>query len=204
MERVAKYFLIGITIIGGGLLTAAIIFAVSFAKAFGLFDKNYSVQELHEEYLYKEKEIDDLIKYYYSIKPDKRVEIEFENDEILRRLVVQSERDSLKYYQQWDVKINGIQKTDVGKELGWNEDDFKSLKEKLDEANCISIADGEPVKVGFKRSGLGKYFFNIFYKKETDRSLFNDGCQYILINNKLALEYGGGAIGPQCFPKQKN
>lgn len=116
--------------------------------------------------------------------------------------MVQSQTDSSKYYQQWDVRIKDIEKTDIGKELGWNEEKFRLLKEKLDDANCISIADGEPVQVGFKRSGLGMYFFNIFQKKETDRNLFNDGCQYILINNKLALEYGGGAIGSQCFPKQ--
>lgn len=70
MEKVVKYFFIGIAIVGGFLLIAAIIFTFYFAKAFGLFDKSYSVQELREEYLYKEKEIDDLIKYYYSIKPN--------------------------------------------------------------------------------------------------------------------------------------
>ena len=39
-------------------------------------------------------------------------------------------------------------------------------------------------------------------KPETDRSVFNDSCQYILVDKSLALEYGGGAIGPQCFPRK--
>ncbi len=28
---------------------------------------------------------------------------------------------------------------------------------------------------------------------------YNDSCTYILLNNKLVLEYGRGAIGSQCF-----
>ncbi|MBP2618769.1 hypothetical protein [Chryseobacterium jejuense] len=86
--------------------------------------------------------------------------------------------------------------------MNWTEDEIKILKEKLDNANCISIKDGEPVKIGFKRSGLGMYSFNVFQKRDTDRSIFNDGCQYILRNHNLALEYGGGAIGQQCFPNK--
>jgi hypothetical protein len=32
------------------------------------------------------------------------------------------------------------------------------------------------------------------------RAEYDDGCNYILYNDKVALEYGGGVIGTQCFP----
>ncbi|WP_415325448.1 hypothetical protein [Chryseobacterium sp. MMS23-Vi53] len=201
MEKVIKYFFICVAIIGGLLITSAIVFSFMFFNAFGGFDKDYSVEDLKEEYVAKEKEIDDLILYYHSIKsPNKTIEIEFKDDEVLGRLLVHPKNDSLKYYQQWDINVEGLQNTAIGKELGWTENELKTLKEKLDKANCISIEDGEPVKVGFTRSGLGMYSFNVFQNKESNRNKYNDGCQYILVNNKLALEYGGGAIGSQCFP----
>jgi hypothetical protein len=201
MSNVLKYIFIGLVIIGGLFIVGFLILNFMIASAFGTFDKSYSVEELKDEYVLKEREIDDLIKYYHKIKPsDKTIEIEFENDEVLGRLSVHSKKDSLKYYQQWNVRLAGLQNTIIGKELGWNEEELKILKEKLDKANCISIEDGEPIKIGFKRSGLGMYSFNVFQNKESNRNEYNDGCQYILVNNKLALEYGGGAIGSQCFP----
>ena len=85
--------------------------------------------------------------------------------------------------------------------IGWNRTTLITLKEKLDDANCIQIESGEPTKIGFKRSGMGMYSFNVFDKPITDsvRNLFGDTCNYIIVSDKLILEYGGGAIGPQCF-----
>lgn len=86
--------------------------------------------------------------------------------------------------------------------MKWSEDEVTELKIKLDKANCISVEDGEPIKIGFKRSGLGMYSFNIFQDIQTDRSEYSGKCEYIMIDRNLMLEYGGGAIGPQCFPKE--
>jgi hypothetical protein len=87
--------------------------------------------------------------------------------------------------------------------IGWNRTTLKNLKEKLDNANCIQIESGEPTKIGFKRSGMGMYSFNVFEKPITDsqKTLYRDTCSYIIASDRLILEYGGGAIGPQCFYK---
>jgi hypothetical protein len=88
--------------------------------------------------------------------------------------------------------------------LNWTDQTLKTLKEKLDAANCISVESGEPCKIGFQRSGMGKYYYNLFEKPipDSEKRRYNDSCTYILYNDNVVLEYGGGAIGLQCFPKQ--
>lgn len=204
MSSISKYLLIVFTCIVGILMIYCLYIFISIASAFGdFFERDYSIDELKTEYNYKEKEIDDLIKYFNQIKPkDKNVAVEFKNDKILERLVIVPSDTTQSTYRGWDINVKSLYQQEFKKELHWNEDQVDELKSRLDEANCISIEDGEPIKIGFKRSGMGMYFFNVFQNKETDRTLFNDGCAYILVNYKLALEYGGGAIGRQCFSKQ--
>jgi hypothetical protein len=89
--------------------------------------------------------------------------------------------------------------------IGWTQQTLKELKQKLDKANCIQIESGEPTKIGWQRSVMGMYFYNVFDKPIQDslKSRYNDSCTYILYNDKLVLEYGGGAVGSQCFPRSK-
>lgn len=204
MSSVFKYILIVFTCIVGILMIYCLYILISIASVFGdFFERDYSIDELKTEYNHKEKEINDLIKYFNQIKPkDTNVAIEFKNDKILERLVVVPSDTTKDTYRGWDINVKSLYQQEFKKELHWNEDQVNELKNRIDKANCISIEDGEPIKIGFKRSGMGMYFFNVFQKKETDRTLFNDGCTYILVNYKLALEYGGGAIGRQCFSKQ--
>lgn len=48
---------------------------------------------------------------------------------------------------------------------------------------------------------MGMYSFIVFDKPMNDslKAQYNDGCTFICVNNRLALEYAGGAIGGQCF-----
>ncbi|QRQ63852.1 hypothetical protein [Sphingobacterium multivorum] len=50
-------------------------------------------------------------------------------------------------------------------------------------------------------SRMERYSFNVFDKPIADslKTAYNDGCTYIMVNDRLVLEYGGGAIGSQCF-----
>ena len=91
------------------------------------------------------------------------------------------------------------------KPMGWTRETLKTLKEKLDKANCIQIESGEPAKIGFQRSGMGMYSFNVFDNPIPDslRNNYNDSCTYIMATDRLVLEYGGGAVGSQCFYNKK-
>lgn len=206
MNKFLKYFLIILASVGGLLIIGLAVMSFMVAAAFGSFDKKYSASELKDEYYSKEKEISELIHYYNHIKPEGYlIDIEFKDDNTLARLQVIS-KDSLSkshvIYQEWDISTDVLQKDDLRSLLKWNVKEVAELKKRLDKANCISVEDGEPIKIGFKRSGLGMYSFNVFQDFQTDRSEYNNKCEYILVNRNLMLEYGGGTIGPQCFPKE--
>ncbi|HET6225030.1 MAG TPA: hypothetical protein VFF27_02050 [Bacteroidia bacterium] len=104
-------------------------------------------------------------------------------------------------FLEWNLKIDSERMDSILKPLGWTRETLELLKEKLDDANCIQIESGEPAKIGFKRSGMGMYFFNVFENPIPDslKADYNDSCRYIIANDRLVLEYGGGAIGSQCF-----
>lgn len=87
--------------------------------------------------------------------------------------------------------------------IDWTKNDLKILKDKLDDANCISVSSGNPITIGWQRSGMGKFSYEIFNQNLTDSLLsqYNDGCMYIYYKDNVVLEYGGGAIGLQCFPE---
>jgi len=201
VNRFFKYLLIIFSVIGGVFLIGSIVTVLMIGCAFGSFDKSYSVSELKDEYYSKETEIKDLINYYNKIKPKNySVDIEFKNDKILERLRITSKDSSNVIYQDWNVNSNVLFTEKLKDLTGWNKSQVAVLKNKLDKANCISVEDGEPLKIGFKRSGLGMFSFNVFQEINTDRSKYNDGCEYILVNRDIAFQYGGGAVGGQCFP----
>ena len=110
------------------------------------------------------------------------------------------------YESNWDLKLNSTKTDTLLTKLNWTRQILKTLKEKLDAANCISVKSGEPCNIGFQRSGMGKYYYNIFDNPISDtlKKKYNDSCRYLLYTDKVVLEYGGGAIGPQCFPKNPN
>lgn len=185
--------------IGGGFL-------IWFLYMCGAFQKDYTPKELVENFNKKQFEIYDLKKYYNAITPlNKFVEIEFENDKELTRFGITSlDPSDRKYgtsFLEWNLKVNTPRMDSILSNIGWSRTTLKTLKVKLDNANCIQIESGEPTKIGFKRSGMGMYSFNVFDKPITDsvRNLYKDSCTYIISNDKLILEYGGGAVGPQCF-----
>jgi len=90
----------------------------------------------------------------------------------------------------------------VRQKLKWDDNTFIKIKKLLDNANCISISSGEPASIGFAKIGMGKYGYVLFENSIPDslKTQYNDSCYYILYNDKVVLSYGGGVIGPQCFP----
>ncbi|MGB0391858.1 MAG: hypothetical protein ACPGD5_09820 [Salibacteraceae bacterium] len=197
-----KKIIIGISIVLGLGLVAFIGWLVMLISAFGGFDKDYSITDLKENFEENKTEIYELKKYYSEIVPDDYfVEIEFENDNKLGRFGIKDYNSNGPMFLEWDLEINTERMDSVLKPIGWTRDTLKTLKDKLDNADCIQIESGEPTKIGFKRSGMGMYSFNVFDKPIPDNLIeqYNDSCTYILVSKRLALEYGGGGIGSQCF-----
>jgi hypothetical protein len=187
-------------IIGGGGVAVYFIGSIIYmAFIIGQFDSS-SYKELTENYQRKSKELSELKGYINSIVPlNKSVYIEFKNNNTLTifHVTVDGNQDS-----NWDVEINSEKADSLLQKLGWNKETLKTLKNKLDNVNCISVATGDPCQIGFHRSGMGEYFYDLFNQpvpvklKET----YNDSCTYILYKKNVVFEWGGGAIGNQCFP----
>ena len=201
-KNMVKKIIIGISIFLGLGLVAFIGWWVMLISAFGGFDKDYSITDLKENFEENKAAIYELKKYYREIVPDEYfVEIEFENDNTLGRFGIKDYNSNRPMFLEWDLEIKTERMDSILKPIGWTRETLKTLKVKLDNADCIQIESGEPTKIGFKRSGMGMYSFNVFDKPIPDNLIeqYNDSCTFILVNKRLALEYGGGAIGSQCF-----
>jgi len=199
MNKTLKWILriigTGVVLFIGYLVYVALTFSFSFDDG-----KHYTTQDLIDNYNAKAKEILELKNYINTVVPgNKSVDIEFDgsNKLFIFHITENGINDS-----NWDLKLNSQKVNILLEKLNWTKKTLKALKEKLDAANCISVKNGEPCNIGFQRSGMGKYYYNVFDKPIQDslKLHYNDSCTYILYNDKLVLEYGGGAVGPQCFP----
>nr|WP_319401735.1 hypothetical protein [uncultured Carboxylicivirga sp.] len=103
--------------------------------------------------------------------------------------------------QNWNLKPDSQELEEIITSIGWTKKTLTQIKELLDRANCISIENGEITTIGFARSGMGKYSYKIFDNQltENQKQRYDNGCEYIFYKENIVLEYGGGAIGPQCF-----
>jgi hypothetical protein len=106
------------------------------------------------------------------------------------------------YKKEWNLEYNSKVLDQMIKPLGWTNETLTTIKKLLSEANCVSIDNGDITTIGFARSGMGKYYFKMFDNdlNEDQIKQYNDGCTYIYYKKNIVLEYGGGAVGSQCFP----
>jgi hypothetical protein len=189
-------------------------------------------QDLIANYELKQLEINQLYTYVNDITTsDKYFKIEFESDKKIAYFFVTIKRiDPLTSQSSYtnivadgdynrgfignrDLEIESQSVDNLLSKLGWTRNELNTLKQKLDNANCISVESGEctqnihlrkiesPMTIGYKRVGLGMYFYKIFSQVLSDslKNKYNDGCTYIFYKDNIVLEYGGGLIGRQCF-----
>lgn len=197
MNRLLKIILIIFgsiaAIIGGFLFFLHIAFSGIYTGPI------YFKEDLIDNYEERKSEIHEVKIFIDSkISEDEYIDIEFENGE----LGIFHVRKNGVYNSNWNLDIDSKKTDSLLNVIGWTKDDLELLEEKLDEANCISAASGNPTTIGWQRSGMGKYYYKIFDKNLTDSliSRYNDSCTYIFYEKNIVLEYGGGVFGLQCFP----
>jgi hypothetical protein len=108
-------------------------------------------------------------------------------------------------FQEWNIEIKSTILDSLLRLTTLKRKDLQELKNYLDKANCISVSNRDEFEIGFARSGMGKYSYLIFDKPLTkeEKEKYNNGCEYIFYKDNIVLEYGGGAIGSQCFPDKE-
>ena len=189
-----------------------------------LFERS-NITELEENWIKREKEVRELKAYFKSIVP-KNIEVylEFKRNGNVDFWVTELNENSIygqiRWFQEWNIDIANYRIPNPSKsdstewapktrsldtiltKLNWEKETFSNIHEYLNLANCNSIENGEPSQIGFRRSGMGKYYYLLFDRPipEEMEATYNDSCQYVIYNNFLVFEYGGGAIGSQCFP----
>lgn len=106
--------------------------------------------------------------------------------------------------QQWNMGYGSVELKRMCQKLNWTDSTLKTIKQLLDQANCISIENETIPEIGFSRSGMGKYSYLIFEQNLDIAKInkYNNGCTYIYYKRNIVLKYDGGAVGPQCFPKE--
>ncbi len=200
IKAVAKIF------VAFGIL--AIVFIVVGLYLLGVFDKDYTVRELKDNYYKKHYEIRELRQYFKSIVPaNGYANIEFEGIDEIAILhygisIKKAQKDSVVNGSFWNLEIQTRKCDNILQLLGWSKKTLDTIKARLDKANCIAIGYSENgYNVGFKRCGMGMYSFYVPNQPIVDslQSNYNDSCSAILVNDTLVLEYAGGVIGSQCF-----
>jgi hypothetical protein len=195
MNKALKWILI---LLGCGLLFAGgCMFCFDSFFDFGPY---YSRQDLVDNYDKKAASIQALRDYVTAITPaGKGFHIEFDGSD---QLAIFHVDDAGNYEHNWQLELHSGKTDSLLHTLGWEHNTLVQLRSKLEAANCISVQSGNPCVIGFKRSGFGLYSYDIFDRPLNDslRRVYNDSCTHIFYRDNIVLEYGGGAVGPQCFP----
>ena len=181
-----------LTLIGGFYIFMYFVLGDWFEEPY------YNKQDLINNYEQRKIEINEVKAYVDSkISESTYVDIEFENEELA---IFHVKKNGIRE-SNWNLDIDSKKTDSLLKIIKWTKKDLELLKNKLDKANCISVASGNPTSIGWQRSGMGKYFYDIFDQNLNDSLIsdYNAGCTHIFYKENVVLEYGGGAIGPQCF-----
>ena len=154
--------------------------------------------------------IDQLKREYAKLVPiNYEVLIEFnpgnkliDEKESIDLSITKYENGGTEVTQDWNLPYNSDKLDRMLTMIHWNYKTLSAIKKLLADAHCVSIENGDPVTIGFARSGMGKYSYKLFDHDLTSDQIkqYNNGCIYIFYKLNIVLEYGGGAVGPQCFP----
>ncbi|SHE82436.1 hypothetical protein SAMN05444362_102264 [Dysgonomonas macrotermitis] len=127
---------------------------------------NISCRNEQRHFQSHQTDFNELITYFHQIVPkDKKIQIEFENNNHLFLFQVTDifqvkKNDTIVYsgsrplYYEWNVNIDNIPDS-ILLAIHWDKQKFETLKEKLDKTDCISIYNGNPMKIGYKRVFTG-------------------------------------------------
>jgi hypothetical protein len=162
---------------------------------------HFTKEEFTDNYDSNEEGFTGLISFFDSIVPSKaEVTVEFSKNNELEIFHVKV--DSFSSYN-WHVKMNSEKCDSLLEILDWKNNELEIIKSRLNTIDCISIANSSKHKIGYKRDGMGIYYYKIYKEDLTASEIENcDNCITIFHRNNVVLEYGSGAIGSTCFPER--
>ncbi len=159
------------------------------------FGEIYQIEDLIGNYEQNGEAIHELVRYSNSLAAGKgRVKFWYNSNKFFTVLYTGG--------VSWSADIKDSKFDSLIHTVGWSKSKLEKVEELLDESDCIEIELGNPAKVTYRFSGLARFSYNIFSTPLTTSQItqYNDSCRYIYYQPTVVLEFGGGAVGPQCFP----
>ena len=196
-----KKYLILITIVG--FLFVLYILISPYFKYGGLFDVNYTYDDMKENYYKNRRQITELQKYFLNIVPNnKSVLFEF-NKRVDRFNFVIREKDNghFNFISGYNMKLHSYEFNNLIKKIGWTNKHLDTLLLKLKKANCISIFkqeyDNKPITIGFRRVGyfLPGYSSYLLFNQNVPDSVINEWS-----NKEGCVKYNDSVIFKTNFP----
>ena len=180
--------------------TILIIAGLSTILFFGYIlttpEEEHDEKKIITHYDSHQNEFQELIDYFNEIVPsDKLINIEFESETKLFRLLISDVNTGSNAYVKWNVDIKNVP-NEIWASINWNELILKELKKKLDKAGCIYIASRNPMEIGFQRTEFGMYSYYIADEMNAEKitKLKEDKPNLNFFENNVAWAYNGGTI----------
>ncbi len=199
-KRIIKYIILSISIILLGIIGLTAYGVLSWI---GFFD--YSAKEVIENYNKRSNDFTNLAEYFNSILPiNTGVKIEFKSRHFINKCDIQA---SGKWIHLKNISTKSSEVDTLFQLTRWNQSNLSELYKRLKAVNSISIQSNyympgeKSCEVGFQRRGNGVFYYLLFEPPIPDslKGTYNDSCHHVLINNRAAIFWYVGSIGPDCL-----
>ncbi|MBP5535395.1 MAG: hypothetical protein J6X62_01240 [Bacteroidales bacterium] len=149
-------------------------------------------------------ELDDLCRYAVDALDDScGVTLEWEHGKLNKfHVTVAGRRDNC-----WSEEAVA-KKDSLMAVVGLTAEEFDGICERVKKAGCIGIevsrSKPHTVEVWFRREGFGRYDFIIKDSafSDAERADIMEDMVLLPYNERVAFQYGGGAVGPQTFSRE--
>lgn len=183
------------------LATIGLFLILSIAylgSALGLFDKLYTRPQMVAHYEDREAAFAEAATRIDQITGPATISIEFDGTDV--EIFHTKYQDA--YHSNWPHGKKEVADS-IARSIGLDRQSLNRIRDLIESTDCIGYSNMRNTTrtFDFRRSGFGMYSFVLFDQPIPDSLLtsYNDSCSYNLHTRQVVFEYGGGAIGPQCF-----
>ena len=175
-----------------------VLYIIYLFTAFGVFDKLYTRPEMVAHYDDHEAAFTQAETRIDQITGEATISIEFDGKDV----EIFHTNYQGAYHSNWPHGDKEVSDSIAGS-IGLDKQSLDRIRDLIESTDCIGYTNMRNTTrtFDFRRSGFGMYSFVRFDQPIPDSlvSSYNDSCHYNLYTRQVVFEYGGGAIGPDCF-----
>lgn len=187
------------------------IFNLLFFLAYLTFSspsKDCNAFLMAEHYKENVREMEEFLQYVDEALDDSAsIHLEFEEGEPVIFHVAAKGDTEMSYHWRGAAERN---KEMLMKTVGLTQEEYENIRKRLNKMDCIgfemfSSHRADKSILYFKRVLAGMYSFVLYHRpiNQDEKDEYMRDWQYIPYNEQVIFMYGGGAFGPQTFPKEE-